>query len=389
MKSYGRASVSEFLADRIVYRNLEPYDQRLPRLSQTRQAIGLPAGYIPRKNQAEYARVIVHLLQSCLRQDAPQAQIERLVFVGDTRLLDGTAYANLCQVSGWKGLAFIGAQDAQPASLKLAQADSGDIEHRRDTELRGSPLYLANRWTALRDFDQLCAAQGQPIEFGSAVVIDLDKTVLGARGRNGQVIDQARVEAVEITVAELLGAAFDPAAFRAVYDPLNQPEFHPFTADNQDYLAYVCLILGCGLYRYQALVAEVQSGRMTSFGQFIDTVESRKSELPPQLAQIHQDIYRNFQAGDPTPFKAFRRQEYRSTTRRFGCLDDSAPVERMLREEIVITQEVRQMALEWRARGALLFGLSDKPDEASLPTPQLEQAGGLPLHRTITHVVGE
>ncbi len=383
MKSYGRASVSEFLADRIVYRNLEPYDRSLPRLSQTRQEIGLQAGYIPRKNQAEYARVIVHLLQCCLRQDAPEGRLERLIFVGDTRLLDGTAYANLRQVSGWKGLAFIGAEDAQPASLKLAQAERGAGEQ------RGAPLYLANRWTALRDFDHLCAAQGQPIGYGTAVVIDLDKTTLGARGRNGQVIDQARVEAVEITVAELLGAAFDPAAFRAVYDPLNQPEFHPFTADNQDYLAYVCLILGSGLYPYETLTAELRDGRMASFAQFINTVENRKSELPPQLAQIHQDIYRNFQAGDPTPFKAFRRQEYRSTTRRFGCLDDSAPLERMLREEIVITQEVRQMALEWRARGALLFGLSDKPDEASLPTPQLEQAGGLPLHRTITHVVGE
>ncbi|MGZ3741629.1 MAG: hypothetical protein ACXVB9_19795, partial [Bdellovibrionota bacterium] len=107
------------------------------------------------------------------------------------------------------------------------------------------------------------------------------------------------------------------------------------------------------------------------------------------LAQIHREIYQNFQAGDPTPFKTFRRNEYFSTTRRFGCLDEAAPVERLLSEEIVITQEVRQMALEWRKRGALLFGLSDKPDEASLPTPALEQQGHLPLHRTVTHIVGE
>jgi hypothetical protein len=58
-------------------------------------------------------------------------------------------------------------------------------------------------------------------------------------------------------------------------------------------------------------------------------------------------------------------------------------------EEIVITQEVRELALEWRSRGALLFGLSDKPDEASLPTPELEQQGYLPLHRSVTHLVGE
>jgi len=377
MKNYGRTSVSEFLGDRIVYRNLDPYDRSLPRLAQTRQQVGLTAGSMPRKNEPEYARVIVYLLGRCLQQDLPGGKIERLVFVGDTRLLDGTAYANLCQAGGWPGLAFIGSEDKQPAGFKLAEAEGGH------------PLYLSNRWTALRDFDRFCAAQAMPVGVGTAVVIDLDKTTVGARGRNGQVIDQARMEAVETTVADLLGAAFDPASFRAVYDPLNQPEFHPFTADNQDYLAYICLILGSGLYSYAGLVGEVQSGRLASFGQFISDVEGRKGELPSQLAQIHRDIFRNFQAGDPTPFKTFRRNEYLSTTRRFGCLDDLAPVEKLLQDEIVITQEVRQLALEWRSRGALLFGLSDKPDEASLPTPELEQQGHLPLHRTMTHVVGE
>jgi hypothetical protein len=377
MKSYGRTSVSEFLADRIVYRNLNPYDRSLPRLGQIRQEVGLPAGSTPRKNEPEYARVIVYLLQQCLRQDRPGGKIERLVFVGDTRLLDGTAYANLCQAGGWPGLAFIGSEDKQPAAFELAEAEGGH------------PLYLSNRWAALGDFDRFCTAQNLPVREGTAVVIDLDKTTIGARGRNGQVIDQARLEAVEITVAELLGAAFDPAAFRAVYDPLNQPEFHPFTADNQDYLAYICLILGSGLYSYTGLVSEIQNGRLASFGEFVGAVESRKSELSPQLAQIHLEIYQNFRAGDPTPFKTNRRNEYFSTMRRFGCLDEAAPVEKLLQEEIVITQEVREMALEWRLRGALLFGLSDKPDEASLPTLELEQQGHLPLHRNVTHIVGE
>jgi hypothetical protein len=377
MENYGRSSVSEFLGDRIVYRNLNPYDLSLPPLGQVRQEIGLSAGSTPRKNEPEYARVIVYLLQQCLRQDMPVGKIDRLVFVGDTRLLDGTAYANLCQTSGWPGLAFIGSEDSQPAAFELSQAEGGQL------------LYLSNRWAALHDFDRFCAAQSLPVGVGTAVVIDLDKTAIGARGRNGQVIDQARLEAVQITVADLLGAAYDPAAFRAVYDPLNQPEYHKFTADNQDYLAYICLILGSGLYSYHELVRDMQNGRLVSFEQFISLVESRKRELLPQLAQIHQEIYQNFLAGDPTPFKTFRRNEYISTTRRFGCLDDSAPLENLLKDEIVVTREVQEMALEWRGRGALLFGLSDKPDEASLPTPELEGQGYLPLHRTVTHIVGE
>jgi hypothetical protein len=196
MKNYGRSSVSEFLADRIVYRNLNPYDPGLPPLGQIRQEIGLSAGSTPRKNEPEYARVIVYLLQQCLRQDMPGGKIERLVFVGDTRLLDGTAYANLCQAGGWPGLAFIGSEDNQPAAFQLSQAEGGQ------------PLYLSNRWTALRDFDQFCAAQSLPVGIGTAVVIDLDKTAIGARGRNGQVIDQARLEAVKALPAAFLRQVF-------------------------------------------------------------------------------------------------------------------------------------------------------------------------------------
>jgi hypothetical protein len=91
---------------------------------------------------------------------------------------------------------------------------------------------------------------------------------------------------------------------------------------------------------------------------------------------------------DPTPFKAFRYNEYRTTVRRMGWLDAGAPVAELLDKEIVITQEVREVALAWRERGVLLFGLSDKPDEASVPTDDLVAQGYRPIHRTETHVVG-
>jgi hypothetical protein len=65
---------------------------------------------------------------------------------------------------------------------------------------------------------------------------------------------------------------------------------------------------------------------------------------------------------------------------------DSA--EQLLADEIVITQEVREMALRWKERGALLFGLSDKPDEASLPSPALAVQGHLPIHRVQAWAVG-
>ncbi len=375
MKNYGRTSVHEFVGDLIVYRNLEAADRRLPRLAEAWQTVGQGEGSIPRKTELSYARVVAHLLRAARALEAPGKRLARLIFLGDTRLNDGTAFANLCAVGGWPGAAFIGAEGPEPTRVEVAE--------------RGATfLYLANRWSALGCFEGLCGERALPIDEGTAVVLDLDKTTIGARGRNDRAIDRARVEAVRQTVAGLLGDEYDTAAFEAAYECLNRPEFHSFTADNQDYLAYICLVLGSGLLGLGALVAQVHAGEMASFGQFIAAVEGQAGHLPPGLREVHGEIMGRVQAGDPTPFKAFRANEYRTTTARFGCLADEALPERMLVEEIVITQEVRELALRWRAQGALLFALSDKPDEASFPPPDLAAQGYEAIHRTATHAVG-
>jgi hypothetical protein len=376
VNSYGCTSIYAFLEDFVVYRNLVPMDQRLPSLAEMRGSVGLPAGVVPRKSQPAYARVMVYLLQQARGLEAAGISIERLVYVGDTRMNDGTAFANICRAGGWPGLAFIGSERGDSARVEVAEQDEGT-------------LYLANRWAAVADFDNFCREQGFPLDERTAVIIDLDKTALGARGRNDHVIDRARVEAVRRTVGDLLGADFDPESFQTAYDVLNQPEFHPFTADNQDYLAYVCLILGSGLYALEPLVAEVRAGRMGAFEQFIGEVDGRAEGLPANLRNIHDSVYDFARRGDPTPFKAFRYNEYRATVERMGWLDDDAPAAELLEKEIVVTQEVREIVLAWRKRGALLFGLSDKPDEASIPMDDLAAQGYQAIHQVSTHAVGE
>jgi hypothetical protein len=375
MQNYGRASIREFLGDRIVYRSLVPVDHRLPALAQIRPLVGLPDGVIPRKSEESYARVIAHLLQHARALDRPGISIERLIYVGDTRLNDGNAFANICQSGDWPGLAFI-------------CSERDDLPQVEVVEQAGGALFLANRWSALKDFDRFCQERQHPPDERAAVIVDLDKTALGARGRNDRVIDGARVDAVRLTVRDLLGDGFDPGSFQAAYDCLNQPEFHPFTSDNQDYLAYICLVLGSGLYALDWLVDEVQAGRTRSFPQFIAGVDERVAHLPPSLRDIHAGIYANVQQGDPTPFKEFRHNEYLTTTARMGHMEDGASVRDLLAGEIVITQEVRQMAQSWAERGALLFGLSDKPDEASIPSREQAAQGCLPIHGLETHAVG-
>jgi hypothetical protein len=377
LKCYGRTTVSEFLGDSIVYRGLEPADHRLLGLAALQPSLALPPGQVPRKNEADYARVVVSILQQARKLEAPHAALQRLIFVGDTRLSDGTAFANICQVGGWPGIAFIGSENSQPAKVELLPQEGSDS------------LYLSNRWAGLPEFDRYCAGHGFPVDKNTVIVVDLDKTTLGARGRNAQVIDTARVQAVRETVAALMGSSFNEPAFRQAYNILVQVEFHPFTSDNQDYLAYICLILASGLYDLDTILAQVRSGELKSFHEFIQGVDAQSSRLDAHLAEIHRQIYANVRLNDPTPFKAFRRNEYRITIGHMGFLPDDTPVERMLQEEILITQEVRQICLEWKGRGGLLFALSDKPDEASLPTPELAESGYQPLHRTVTHTVGE
>ena len=375
MQNYGRARLSEFLDDRIVYRNLVPADQRLPALSQIRPHVGLAEGLVPRKSEESYARVVAYLLQQARTLDRPGIPLERLIYVGDTRLNDGNAFANICRTGGWPGLAFIGSErDGLPQVEVVEQA--------------GGALFLANCWSALQDFDRFCQERHHPADERAAVIVDLDKTALGARGRNDRVIDAARVDAVRLTVSDLLGDSFDPASFQTAYDRLNQPEFHPFTSDNQDYLAYICLVLGSGLYELEWLAGEVQAGRIASFPQFIAGVDAHAAQLLPSLREIHAGIYANVQQGDPTPFKEFRYNEYLTTTARMGQMADGASVRDLLAGEIVITQEVRQIAQSWAGRGALLFGLSDKPDEASIPSREQAARGCLPIHRLETHAVG-
>jgi hypothetical protein len=374
LQNYGRTTVSDFLGDMIVYRNLLPMHPELPALPDLRSKLGLAPNRVPRKSESDYARVIAALLQYAQARRQAGA-IHRLIYVGDTRLNDGQAFANLCRTSGWQGIAFIGSESGEPAEAKVIVEEPGT-------------LYLANRWSMLGDFDAYCSRQGMPVDGQTAVVLDLDKTTLGARGRNDHVINAARVEAVRRTVDELLGEDFDAQTFERAYETLNQTVYHPFTTDNQDYLAAICLVVGNGLMTLDSLITDIESGKLRDFEDFLEVVNTQADALPPHLQTLHGQIYERVKAGDPTPFKAFRYNEYLTTIERFGNVADEAPAADRLDREIVITQEVRDIAVRWRAQGALLFGLSDKPDEASIPTEALRDQGYAAIHATQTHAVG-
>ncbi len=380
MQTHGTTSLHDLFGDLVILRNLAPFDQRLPGLADAWQAMGLSSARIPRKHEPEYAKASVWFVRQARALDLPGVEVRELLFIGDTAMADGNAFRNLARAGGWPGWCFIGAEKlSAPASLTV---ESDNVS-------------LGNRWALLADWLAAVRAVGARLDEHTAVVVDMDKTAIAARGRNAAVIDNARVEGLHRTAAGLLGDAFDLARVQAAHNELKEPVYHPFTADNQDYLAYICLAVSAGLIDLPALVAQVKAGQMRSFEQFIAWADGEMTARNPVFSEkpgfstIHRDVYPLVQAGDPTPFKAFRRNEYLCTVERFGRLPEDTPVETLLAEQVCITQEVREAALWLKARGCLLLTMSDKPDEATLPTPELAAQGLLPLHRTPTTAVGE
>jgi hypothetical protein len=366
---YPQKTIADFLGDRVVYRNLEPADSTLPGLADIWQEIGLDTLRVPRKTEPVYAAAVYRFLQAA-QAERGLPPLERLLFVGDTPMNDGTSARNLGEHLPMRG--FIGADR---------------LSEDRQIKTEG-PLMLANRWQALVDFLDWVQTEEFPFNRRTALLLDLDKTTLGPRGRNDRVIDRARVAAVRLTVEELLGGGFDEAAFRNVYDRLNQIEYHPFTGDNQDYLAYISLMVVGQIYPVERLWADLESRRLTGFHQFVTLCDARQAQMSGGLLAAHREVTGNMAKKDPTPFKSFRFREYHTTVALMNKLPDEASEADILAGEITITGEVAQIADRLAAQGVLTFGLSDKPDEASVPTPEAAAQGALPLHRVVMKVVG-
>jgi hypothetical protein len=107
------------------------------------------------------------------------------------------------------------------------------------------------------------------------------------------------------------------------------------------------------------------------------------------LLTAHREVTGNMAKKDPTPFKSFRFIEYHTTVGMMNLLPDEASQADILAQEIVITEEIAQVTEQLAAQGVLTFGLSDKPDEASMPNTEATREGKLPLHQTVMKVVGK
>lgn len=366
--AWERGTLADVMGNRVYYRNLQPADPSIPGLKELWPKAGLARYYVPRKTAPEYARVLVASIEQAMRAHG-RGYLRRALFIGDTLMNDGTAARNIAALVPTRG--FIAADRSQePANV----------------EAQGI-LLVANRWEAVVDFQSWLKRQCFACDDGTVVLIDVDKTAIGARGRNDRAIDQARIRAMVRTLESTLNHAFDPVTFREVYDTLNQPAYHPFTADNQDYLAYICLMVTGGVCSSAELWQALQTGTLTNFESFVSLCEQRRGRMNGLLAAAHDEVRRGLADGDPTPFKAFRRCEYYETVGVMDYLPDETPPGEILANEIVLTAEVMALARNLASQGALIMGVSDKPDEASIP-PHDALPSYRPIHRTVMKVYG-
>ena len=367
--SWQTATLADCFGDCVVYRNLEPAQANLNGLRASWPLIGLDHYAIPRKGTPEHAAYLYYLLGSAQRVRG-YGDLVRLLVIGDTLSGDGAVATQLGQKLPTWG--FIGHEQPDlPAQL----------------DMRGR-IVLSTRWQGLRELLSYLDQQEFIWDSGTALLMDLDKSLIGARGRNDKVIDAARVAAVRGTMCQALGENFDEADFRKLYDALNLSAYHGFTTDNQDYLAYICLMAIGGVFSIPELWQRLAQSELTSFAQFVHACESRRNRMVAPLLLAHDEVRLGLAREDPTPFKGFRRAEYLQTVQRMNTLPAEAEVSQVLANEIVITAEVLSLARYAAVRGALVMGISDKPDEASTPVPEQAALGYQPIHRTPMKVFG-
>lgn len=317
------ATLSDMLQNNVVFRELNPLNSSLPNFEKLKTELFLQS--LPRKKDREYARVLYRILKSL-------KDFANIVYIGDTFLSDLTVIKNLKKC-------------ANEPVFGVITSEGAPLPENDDTF-----VIFSDKWANLPTLVE------DKISGGSLVIIDLDKTFIGANGRNHLPIDKARTDAI-VALAKNIFEAPNEEDFLKLYQKIHSKEFLAFTADNQDIVSILTLIIYSSVVSFEEFAHFAKTG---TFEEFIDKIDVKE----PLLTYVN-EVRSNLKLNMPTLFPTFRKIELEKTIGRMDFLPVDAPLSELLSEEILITGEVYEVADRALEKGAALFGVSDKPEIAS------------------------
>ncbi len=329
--TYKRAKLSNIFGEYIVFRELNPVKKELPDFEKIKAALSLKK--LPRKKDKEYAEALSYIFSSIRK-------FEKVFYIGDTLMSDLSVIKNFARIPGFKVFGVI----------------------TREGEMNGFELkenFLMNgRWANLREAITLCEEKIFRIDDKTVLIIDIDKTAIGGRGRNDKAIDKARIDAIRELASEIFGKV-EEERFSDAYRTANRREFFYITEDNQDIIS----ILSFLLYDGTVSVSEIEGGKFNTVIELLEKSHSKNEKLTHYVMKVLENI----KSGNPTAFPSFRKKEFQKTIARSDFLPDETPISTLLSEEIMITGEVFDVAEDLKKRGTLVFGVSDKPALSTMP----------------------
>ncbi len=296
-----KGKISDLIGENIFFRELKPLNPDLVPIEVVLYRLNLDR--IPRKRDPEYPHVISCYLNLL-------GDFDRILFFGDTLLNDKNFALGLSNLGEYDVVAVITRESGE----KLELRQEGNI-------------LFSNRWSFIRELPEYLAKMDFYIDEKTAVIVDIDKTLIGARGRNDCAIDLARAHSV-YKLLEKAEITMDFHDFFELYERVNSPDLFDLTQDNQDIVAFITIALSSG-----------------SVKEIISIEEAAKELIKtknPFLSYVGKEVLTNLEKKSPTLFPTFREMEYFTTIEFMDRFDDRTPIEKLLKEEILITGEIFQ-----------------------------------------------
>ncbi|BAL80665.1 hypothetical protein [Caldisericum exile] len=323
---FKRGNLNDIFNDYIVFRELNPVRRSLPNFEMLKDKLGLQT--LPRKKDKDYAIVLSEILKSAM-------DFSNIIYLGDTFLSDLTVIKNLKEL-GFDVFGVITDEEA------------------KNTNSPHGYVVFNDSWSKVKDlvFDK--------ISDKTILVIDIDKTAIGAHGRNHLPIDKARTDAIVSLAETIFEKHFDTAEeenFLKLYKSIHTKDLLHFTQDNQDIVSIVALIIYSNAISFDEFLRRANT---ISFEEFIEGIN-----VSGLIQGLVQEVKDNVIKKSPTLFPTFRKIELEKTLARMDYLPSDTPLETLFSEEILITGEVFEIGTYVLSKGAIVFGVSDKPEIAS------------------------